>query len=195
MDRNTSHSADREVTSALRDLACAKRGSEERLFRLVYAELKRIAGHHMDDQRSGHTLQPTALVHETYVRLLGREDTPSFEDRRHFFNAAASAMRSILVDHARRRNAAKRGDGARRIGLVPDLTVEALSERVELVDEVLDRFAEEFPRQAEVVKLLFFAGLSTPEVSAAMGVSESTVKRDWRFGRAWLFAEMNARSE
>jgi RNA polymerase sigma factor (TIGR02999 family) len=166
--------------------------ADERLLRIVYGELKRIAAAKMAAQDAAHTLQPTALVHEVYLRLLGgTQRSPTFQDGSHFFSAAATAMRSILVDHARRKHAEKRGGRGARITLHPDLAGEADGcQRILQVHEVLDRFAVEHPRVAKVVELLFFAGLTVEEAAGALGVSDRTVKRDWRFGRAWLLHAM-----
>jgi RNA polymerase sigma factor (TIGR02999 family) len=182
-----------EVTRALAGVSRGEPSADTRLLQLVYAELKRIAAAKMASQDPGHTLQPTALVHEAYLRLLGPASgaAPAFRDGAHFFGAAAAAMRSILVDHARRKRASKRGDQAPRVTLHEDLVGAAdPMERILSVHEVLDRLAAEHPRPAKVVELLFFAGLAAEEAAAALGVSDRTVKRDWRFGRAWLLREL-----
>lgn len=177
------------VTRILAEVSQGIPEADTRLLRLVYGELKRIAGAKMSAEKPGHTLQPTALVHEAYMRLLGR--APDFRDSAHFFTAAAAAMRSILVDHARRRKAVKRGGGAERITLDPDLVGDTNPlERILEVHEVLDRLAVEHPRSAKVIELLFFAGLTAEEAASVLSVSARTIKRDWRFGRAWLLREM-----
>jgi RNA polymerase sigma-70 factor, ECF subfamily len=156
----------------------------EHLLPLLYAELHEIAARHMHGERADHTLQPTALVHEAFLRLAGSNG--SFEDRTHFLRAASQAMRRVLVDHARARNAAKRG-GALRVTLDEGLAghddplVDLL-----VLDDALTRLAEAEPRWAQVVELRYFGGLEVTEVAAALGVSTATVKRDWRFARAWL---------
>ena len=177
-----------EVTRVLDEVARGTPEADTHLLRLVYGELKRIAVAKMAGQSSDHTLQPTALVHEAYLRLLGRgAGDADYADRAHFFTAAAAAMRSILVDHARRKAAAKRAALGPRVTLHPELVGdEDPLERVLQVHEALERMAHDHPRTARVVELLFFAGLTAEEAASALGVSDRTVKRDWRFGRAWL---------
>ena len=181
-----------ELTRLLADVAKGVAEAEPRLLRHVYGELKRMAAAKMADQGEAHTLQPTALVHEAYLRLLGSPArSASYRDRSHFFAAAAAAMRSILVDHARRKTADKRGGAARAVTLHPELVGNADSlERVLQVHEVLDPLSEEHPRPARVVELLFFAGLSVEEAAGVLAVSDRTVKRDWRFARAWLLKKI-----
>ena len=170
----------------------ARRGDEAalgRLLPLLYAELREIAGRHMRRERPDHTLQPTALVHEAFLRMAG--STPlSAQDRTHFLRTASQAMRRVLVDHARARNAQKRGgplhvtlDEAIAGGTEPAVDMLAL-------DDALDRLGAAEPRWAQVVELRYFAGLEIPEVAAALGVSPATVKRDWQFARAWLSKEL-----
>ena len=155
------------------------------LLNLVYSELRRLAAVRMAAEQPGHTLQATALVHEAWLRLGG---DGSWEDRQHFFRAAAEAMRRILVDSARRKNRLKRGEGERPIPLdLVDIPIEGDLDKLLLVDEVLARFAEEEPDKAEIVKLRYFAGLKYAEIAALLGVSEKTVKRHWTYAKAWLF--------
>jgi RNA polymerase sigma factor (TIGR02999 family) len=171
------------VTQLLHDARGGDAAALERLLPLLYAELHDIAARHMRGERPDHTLQPTALVHEAFLRLLA---PGSYEDRTHFLRAASAAMRHVLVDHARARNAAKRG-GALRVTLDEglagrdDRVVELL-----VLDDALARLAAAEPRWAQVVELRFFGGLEVPEVAAALGISPATVKRDWQFARAWL---------
>jgi RNA polymerase sigma factor (TIGR02999 family) len=181
-----------DVTRILADVSRGVPRAETRLLAAIYGELKRIAGAKMGARAAGHTLQPTALVHEAYLRLLGGAASPrAYKDSAHFFTAAAAAMRSILVDHARRKRADKRGGGAESVTLHPDLASDAEPlERILQVHEALDRLAADHARAAKVVELLVFAGLSVEEAASALGVSDRTVKRDWRFGRAWLLREM-----
>jgi len=183
-----------DVTRVLADVAKRVPDADTRLLELVYAELKRLAAGRMGAQLPEHTLQPTALVHEAYLRLLGSQpDAPAYRSSGHFFAAAASAMRSILVDHSRRKRADRRGAGALRVTLHPELVgTREPEESVLQVHEALERFSREYERAAKVVELLFFAGLSVPEAAAVLSVSERTVKRDWRFGRAWLLRAMEA---
>jgi RNA polymerase sigma factor (TIGR02999 family) len=157
------------------------------LLPLVYDELRRLAAARLAAEPSGHTLQPTALVHEAYLRLVGPADAARWDSRGHFFAAAAEAMRRILVDHARRKAAARHGGGLARLELEPDLAA-AREPREDLLalDEALDRLAVEDPLKAEVVKLRYFAGLTLPETAAALGLSERTAGRHWAYARAWL---------
>ncbi len=181
-----------DVTRALAAVSAGVPRADTRLLELVYGELKRIAAAKMAGQDPAHTLQPTALVHEAYLRLLGRAaGAPAFRDGAHFFTAAAAAMRSILVDHARRKQAEKRGGGAGHVTLHPDLVGGSDPlEKILQVHEALGGLAADHPRPARVVELLFFAGLSVEEAAGVLGVSDRTVKRDWRFARACLLRAM-----
>jgi RNA polymerase sigma factor (TIGR02999 family) len=155
------------------------------LLPLVYDEMRRLAGSYLRNEGSGHTLQPTALAHEAYIRLLDQRQV-SWQNRAHFMGLAAQAMRRILVDHARRRDAQKRGGGAVRVTLEDaDAAGEALASALPL-----DRLAKLDERQARVVELRFFTGLSIEETGEALGVSPATVKRDWTLARAWLHREL-----
>jgi len=155
------------------------------LLPVVYEELRRLAGSYLNRERSGHTLQSTALVHEAYLRLVDQEVT--WQNRAHFFGIAAQVMRRILVDHARARNAAKRGDGLR---ITFDERVMAISEDRDFDVLVLDRALNELShldqQQGKIVELRFFAGLSIEETAEALNISTATVKRDWAMARAWL---------
>jgi RNA polymerase sigma factor (TIGR02999 family) len=162
----------------------------------VYDELRRVAHRHLEREADGHTLSTTALVHEVYLRLKDR-GTEAFNDRVHFFAIAARSMRRILVDHARRHHAAKRGDGARRVALesVEQLAADGLAveERAELLvslDEALVRLAALDARQAQVVELRFFGGLTEEETAATLGIGLRTVKRDWAKARSWLYGAL-----
>ena len=176
------------VTRILEQLSAGAPEADTRLLEIVYGELKRIAGARMAVQAPGHTLQPTALVHEAYMRLLGgMASGAAFRDSAHFFTAASAAMRSILVDHARRKGARKRGGEAARVDLPPDLVSGADPfERILQVHEALELLTASHARVGRTVELLFFAGLSQSEAAGVLGVSQSTVERDWCFGRAWL---------
>jgi RNA polymerase sigma factor (TIGR02999 family) len=169
------------------------------LLPLVYDEMRRLAGSYLRNEGAGHTLQPTALAHEAYIRLLDQRQV-SWQNRAHFMGLAAQAMRRILVDHARRRDAQKRGGGAMRVTLEDaDAAGEALSSALPLdvpaeeLDQALDRLAMLDERQARVVELRFFTGLSIEEAAEALAVSPATVKRDWTLARAWLHRELKGR--
>jgi RNA polymerase sigma factor (TIGR02999 family) len=176
-----------EVTRILSDLARGDARAAGQLLPLVYDELRKLAAVRMAEEVPGHTLDATALVHEAYLRLVGPADTARWDNRGHFFAAAAEAMRRILVDAARRKAAAKHGGEFARLELEPDLAA-AREPREDLValDEALDRLAAADPLKAELVKLRYFAGLTLPEAAAALGLSERTAGRHWAFARAWL---------
>jgi len=177
------------VSRLLEDARRGDPGAVERLLPLVYAELRQIAGRHMRHERPDHTLQPTALVHEAFLRMVGSA-TLSAQDRTHFLRTASQAMRRVLVDHARARNAAKRG-GALHVTLDEAIAGQQESPVDMLaLDDALTRLGAAEPRWAQVVELRFFAGLEVPEVAAALGISPATVKRDWQFARAWLSREL-----
>ena len=157
----------------------------------VYEELRRLARSLMAKTPPGNTLQPTALVHEAYLRLVGQED-PGWDCRGHFFAAAAQAMRQILVDQARRKAAAKHGGGQQRVDVDNlDLPIESPSEDMLALDEALHRLREQDPRKADVVMLRYFAGLTIAETARVLGISDKTVERDWRFARAVLYRQLD----
>ena len=175
-----------EVTELLARMSAGDRSAEDALLPLVYAELHRQAVARMRSERSGHTLQPTALVHEVYLRLCGAEGA-CWQDRAHFFRVASRLMRRILIDYARRRNAQRRGSGANAV--LPDepfIASESDLDNVIEVDHLLKKLAIKSPRQAQVVEMRFFGGLSEDEIAACMRVDERTVRRDWLRARAWL---------
>lgn len=181
------------VTRLLSQIEQGEAGAAEQLLPLVYQELRSLAAAKLAQERPGQTLQATALVHEVFLRLVvkpdGRSKEPNqhWDGRGHFFAAAAEAMRRILVDRARRKAATKRGGELDRVELDPDL-VAAPEVREDLValDAALDQLAAEYPQQAEVVKLRYFAGLTLPDIAAALDISERTAGRHWAFARAWL---------
>jgi RNA polymerase sigma factor (TIGR02999 family) len=158
------------------------------LFPLIYDELRRLAAAKMACEAAGQTLQPTALVHEAWLRL-GGDAQPAWQNRAHFFGAAAEAMRRILIDRARRRLAIRRGGGQMRVDVdeveIPDPAVD--DDELLAVHEALDRFAAVNPEKAELVKLRYFAGLTLEEAAQTLAISESTAKRWWAYSRAWLF--------
>jgi RNA polymerase sigma factor (TIGR02999 family) len=162
------------------------------LMPLVYEELRRLADSHLRRERAEHTLQPTALVHEAYLRLSGLTEM-RLENRAHFFGAAAEVMRRVLVDHARRRNAGKRGGGVRPEAEL-DVAVETpIDLRLDLLalDRALDELAAVAPEKARVVELRYFGGLSVEETGEFLSVSPATVKRHWQFARAWLYRRVS----
>ena len=163
------------------------------LLPLVYDELRRVAAARMAGGAPGHTLQPTALVHEAWLRLVGQDNEAQFQSRTHFFAAAAEAMRHILIDHARRKQTLRHGGGQQRVD-VDDLQIAAPAADDELlaVDEALDRLARLDPAKAELVKLRYFVGMTLAEAAAALGISERTAKREWSLARAWLFNEISS---
>lgn len=183
-----------EITQILSSLArdAADSGAmASRLFELVYAELHRMAGALMRHERPGHTLQATALVNETYLRLV--EDRPvEWKGRAHFFGIAATAMRRILVEHARERAAAKRGGGWERVTLDEEIARSGVSDAEILdLDVALTRLAEMDARSARVVELRIFAGMEMKEIALILGVSERTVHGDWHVARMWLARELS----
>ena len=184
-----------EVTRLLERASSGDAAARATLFDVLYRELRRLAEAAMRAERANHTLQPTALVHEAYLRLAGAHGR--FESRAHFLDVAASAMRRVLVDHARGRNAHKRGRGATLVTLddLEDLPQPA-AEDVDLVvlDDALSRLAALDARQGQIVELRFFGGLSVEETAAVLGVSERTIKREWQMSRAWLRREMSRTS-
>ena len=161
------------------------------LLPLVYDELRRLAAQKMANEAAGHTLQPTALVHEAWMRL-GGGDAPTFQNRAHFFRAAAEAMRRILIEHARRRLAAKRGAGVEVVDLDGLEVSSPLADDDQLlaVNEALEKFAALDPRKAELVKLRYFVGMSFDEAATALGIAVPTAKQWWAYARAWLTVEL-----
>lgn len=185
-----------DVTALLLQWSGGDRTALDALFPIVYAELRRMADGRLRNEREAHTLQPTALVHEAYLRLVDQDRT-RWNDRAHFFAVAAEIMRRVLVDHARKRAASKRGAGMLAVPLDDILETVAQPEVRDLellaMDDALTRLAEVDPQQARVVELRFFAGLDVEEVATIIGVSSRTVKREWRAARAWLLSEIEGR--
>ena len=182
--------ASHDVTRLLVDLQRGREGAADQLVPLVYAELHGLAVHYMRNERGDHTLQPTALVHEAYMRLVDQRNA-TWQNRSHFFGVASQAMRRILVDHARRKRAVKR-EGGEQVTL--DAGVASVQERsVDMIalDDALTKLAALDARQAKVVELRFFGGLDIEQTGEALGISPATVKRDWTFARAFLQREMD----
>ena len=174
----------------LREAAAGSRQAAEDLLPLVYGELRRLAADRMAKLPAGHTLQPTALVHEAFVRLVGSGES-QWEGRRHFFFAAARAMQDILVEHARKKMALKRGGGRRREELAEShLIVDTPPTEMLALDQALEKLKENNSRMHTVVMLRYFAGLTVDDTAQVLGVERSTVARDWRVARAWLFGQM-----
>lgn len=183
------------LTTLLGELRQGNTTARDEFLSLVYPELRRIAGHYMKLERPGHTLRTTALVSEVYVRLFGPAAT-EWQNRAHFFAAVARAMRHILVDHARARNAKRRPDGRMAVALSDvDLPAVEREEDVVALDEALTRLEAIDPRASRVVELRFFVGLSEEETAEAIGVSVSTMKRDWQFAKTWLFDRLRGDSD
>ncbi|MFN7973982.1 MAG: ECF-type sigma factor [Acidobacteriota bacterium] len=182
-----------EVSGLLAKVRQGDREALERIVPLVYAELRRIAARHLRGERREHTLQPTALVHEAYVRMVG-ESAPVWQNRAHFLGCAAQLMRHILVDHARAGKARKRGGGQAMVTLSDDVDRAADPEvDVTVLDEALEALAALDARQARVVELKFFGGLSIEETAEVLSVSSAVVRSDWTVARAWLKRELRRR--
>ncbi len=180
------------ITEVLEELRRGDLSAREELLQLVYAELKRLAAIQMNDQPAGHTLQPTALVNEAYMRLLGDGKSMAWESRAHFFRTAARAMRSILVDFARAKTALKRGGKAPRITFNEEIMSDgALTYELLAVHEALERLEERDSDMSRVVELRFFCGLTVEETGRVMGMSERSVYHVWEHARAWLFREIS----
>jgi RNA polymerase sigma factor (TIGR02999 family) len=181
-----------EVTQLLDRLNAGDSEALETLLPLVYNELRRLAGWFLAKERPGHTLQATALVHEAYVKLVGQREV-NWQNRSHFFGVAAQAMRRILVDRARAHLTAKRGGAQQPVSLDEALVIEA-EPSLDLIalDRALDELAARDPQEARVVELRFFGGFTVEETASLLGISESTVKRDWRHARAWLHRAIRA---
>jgi len=178
-----------EITELLSKVSAGDANAEEKIFPLVYKDLRRLARQCLRSERREHTLQATALVHEVYLRIFQSSVPLKLQDRSHFFAVAARAMRRVLVDHARRLNAKK------RVGVKISLESPLVyrhedSGQLVALDEALKRLANQDARQAQIVEMKFFADLSTQEVAAVLNISERTVKRDWNLARAWLYGQL-----
>jgi RNA polymerase sigma factor (TIGR02999 family) len=179
-----------QVTRLLDQIRAGEARAGDELLALVYDELRAVARNRLAGMPASATLHPTSLVHEAYVKLLGASDIP-WQNRVHFFAAAARAMRDIVVDHARRHAAQKRGGGRRRLSLEQvEVTLDTQAEHLIALDEALARFETTDPESAQVVNLRFFGGLSGEQTAQALGVSASTVDRLWAFSKAWLQREL-----
>ncbi len=182
----------REITQLLLEWRKGDRTALDKLMPLVYEELRRLGRHYMAAERPGHTLQTTALINEAYLRLIDHKDMP-WQNRAHFFAVAAQAMRRILVDHARTRDAAKRGGGAPKASLEDAAVVAERPVELIALDEALSDLATIDPRKSQVVELRYFGGLSVEETAEVLGVSPVTVMRDWRTAKPWLLRAISQR--
>ena len=161
------------------------------LLPLVYQELRRIAAHKMAGESSGHTLQPTALVHEAWLRLVGTDEPAQFQNHGHFFGAAAEAMRRILIDRARSKRALRHGGGQQRLDIQDlEIAIEVPDDDLLDVNEALDKLAAHDKEAADLVKLRYFVGMTIEEAAQALGIGEATAYRYWAYARAWLFKEI-----
>jgi RNA polymerase sigma factor (TIGR02999 family) len=182
-----------EVTQILSAIAHGEPTAAEKLLPLVYDELRQLAAARLADEKPGQTLQPTALVHEAYLRLVAGTKAQNWNSRGHFFAAAAEAIRRILIENARRKGRLRRGGDVRKESI--DATEPAVAASTDPVDvlalsDALDRLAAASPRRAELVKLRYFAGMTVPEVARHLGISQSTAEADWTYAKAWLKREM-----
>jgi RNA polymerase sigma factor (TIGR02999 family) len=184
-----------EVTTLLADWSNGNEAARDELIPLVYEELRRLAGHHMARERSGHSLQATALVNEAYLRLVDQRQV-RWQGRAHFFALASRMMRRVLVDHARSRHYAKRGGAARRVELDEAMIVsEDKAPDVVVLDDALTRLAAIDLRKSQVVELRYFGGLSVEEIAEVLKISEVTVRRDWSTAKAWLYRAIGGASK
>lgn len=182
-----------DVTQILNAIQSGNDDAAEDLLPLVYAELRKLAASKMAHEGPGHTLQPTALVHEAWLRLVGDEDK-KWDGRAHFFAAAAEAMRRILIDSARRKRALRHGGGQQRLDIQEfDIAVEIEDDQLLAVHEALEKFAAQDRSKAELVKLRYFVGLTIEEAAEILGISAPMAKRHWTYARAWLHREIKAK--
>ena len=179
-----------EVTQILLSIERGEAKAADELLPIVYEELRKLAAHKMTQEAPGMTLQPTALVHEAWMRLVGDEN-PKFQGRAHFFGAAAEAMRRILIDRARRKRALRHGGGRERVDIqAAELAADPTDDQRLAVSDALEKFAAKDGRKAELVKLRYFVGLTLEEAAEVLGVSTPTAKRWWAYSRAWLYDEI-----
>jgi len=178
-----------DVTHILEAMEGGNTQAADQLLGLVYAELRRMAAHKMAGEKPGQTLQPTALVHEVWLKMVGQGNR-GWKDRNHFFAAAAEAMRRILTDNARRKLRQRHGGGQQRVELDDCAAAKAEDVQVLAVNEALEKFAQLDPQRAELVKLRYFVGLTIQEAADVLGISEPTAKRYWAYARAWLHEEI-----
>jgi|ERR1051326_2152193 RNA polymerase sigma factor (TIGR02999 family) len=181
----------RDVTQILERVEQGDAKAAEELLPLVYEELRKLAAQKMAHERPGQTLQPTALVHEAWLRLAGPREGQAWQNRAHFFAAAAEAMRRILIERARAKSRLRRGGGRERVLLEHvTLATEDPDETVLAIHEAIERLAGQDPLKAQIVRLRYFAGLTHDQIGTALGMAEPTVRRHWAFARSWLYAEL-----
>ena len=181
-----------EITQLLAELRDREQDATPRLFELLYSELRRMAQNRLRRESPEHSLQATALVHEAYMRLAGAH--PQWQNRAHFFAIASKAMRRVLVDHARTKQAAKRPDSLQKVNLDEAiLLTDDCRDEMLILDQALDRLSKLDARQTQIVELRYFGGLTSPEVAEALGISTITVQRDWAIAKVWLHAELAGR--
>ena len=189
----TPSAAQQEVTQLLADWSEGDEDALDKLIPLVQPELHRLAHHYMSRERTGHTLQTTALLNEAYLQLVD-DSTRNWQNRTHFMAAAAQLMRRIMVDHARERCSLKRGGGALRVTLDDTaLVTEKRSEELLALDEALERLAAQDPRKSRIVELRYFGGLTEKETAAFLKLSDRTVRREWRMARTWLYRALSGK--
>src|SRR5262245_48618925 len=181
-----------EITQMLQAVGRGESGASEQLLPLVYNELRKLAAVRMAQEIAGQTLQPTAVVHEAWLRVAGKGDR-IWESRAHFFGAAAEAMRRILIENARRKSRLKRGGGQARLDIDElDLAQTTPDDKILLINEALEQLQAEDPEKAKIVVMKFFGGLTNQQVSESIGVTERTVERQWAYAKAWLFQTIRA---
>ena len=185
------NSDNRDITLLLNELSAGKEGAADALLPLIYDELRALARHFMGDERTGHTLQTTALVHEAYLRLCGSKQG-NWDSKAHYMRVAARAMRRVLIDHARRKHSKKRGGDAHRTDLDRVMAIQ-IDDSIDLLslDEALTKLSELDPRLVQVVELRYFCGLTVEETAKVLGISPRTTKSDWKMARAWLKQELS----
>lgn len=184
-----------DVTMLLRSVASGEAQGMDRLLEAIYDDLRRLAAAHLREERADHTFQPTALVNEAYLRLVSQHSA-QWNDRKHFFAFASQVLRRILIDHARARNAEKRGGGGVRVQLEPE-SIGGEGREIDLVelDDALVELAKVSERQAKVVEMRFFGGCTLEEIAEVLGVGRRTVDRDWTAAKAWLFVRLAAQAD
>ena len=184
-----------DVTQILSAIELGDAQAAGELLPLVYEELRKLAAHKMANEMPGQTLQPTALVHEAWLRLVGKDGQARYKSRGHFFSAAAESMRRILIENARRKQAQRHGGGQQRVDVQEiEIATEVKSDELLALNDALDKFAQLDPAKTELVKLRYFVGLTIEEAAEILGISPPTAKRHWTFARAWLYAEIKAGS-